>query len=91
MFFSWSPSKPSWLAARKPVFIHSFTLGTHLTTVNKHTGKLDRRWMPSTECSDILQILQIKTRRWVSGSGRIVSCDRFKERMLDISRETMPI
>ncbi|MFI5384850.1 MAG: competence protein CoiA [Fimbriimonadales bacterium] len=86
IFFSWSPSRPSWLAARKPVFIHGFSIGTHLKIVNKQTGRLERHWRPLATSDDILQIRRIKTRRWLTGEARIVTVERFRERMLDFSK-----
>ena len=90
VFFSWSPSRPSWLAARKPVFIQGFSVGSHLKAVNKHTGRIDRVWRPVAQSGDILQIREIKTRRWVSGLGRIISVDRFKERLFEFSESSDP-
>jgi len=85
IFFSWSPSRPSWLAASKPVFIHGFTLGTHINAINKGTGRLERQWRPIAVSDDILQIKKVRTRRWVSGAARIITTARFRERLLDFS------
>ena len=82
-FFSWSPSRPTWLAATKPVFVHGFSIGSHLTVINRHTGRLEKQWRPVATSSDILQIRNIKTTRWVSGEARIITVARFREKMLD--------
>jgi hypothetical protein len=85
VFFSWSPSRPTWMAARKPIFIQGFSVGTHLKAVNKHTGRIERLWRPLAVCEEILQIRKIKTRRWVTGDARIISLARFQERLFDFS------
>jgi len=92
IFFSWSPSRPSWLSANKPVFIHGFTLGTHLNAINKASGRLERQFRPLAVSDDILQIKQIRNRRWVSGAAKIIPVERFRERLLDFGQtDALPL
>ena len=87
-FFSWAPSRPSWFAARKPIFIHGFSIGGHVTVVNKHNGKLERQWRHIGMSEDILQIRTLIRRGGVSGTARILTVDRFCERMFQFEAPT---
>lgn len=85
--FSWAHGRETWSRAGRPIFIHAFTLGTHLRAPNPATGKMERRWRPLAPSSDILQILEFRRRPRLHGTGRILSLDRFCERMLPDGRK----
>lgn len=88
--FSWSPARPSWLAARKPMFIQGFTVGTYFNAVCRQTGRLERQWRPLYESDDILQIRSIRRRGLIAGEGRILSVERFRERMFSVLSPSDP-
>jgi hypothetical protein len=80
--FSWSPPRPVWLRARRPIFVHGFCLGQHLKAVNPITRRVETQWKPLCRSDNILQIRTMGRRGLVWGTGRVISVERFVEKML---------
>jgi hypothetical protein len=81
--FSWAHARPSWLAARKPLFVHGFSLGTHINVADKQTRRIERHWREFARSPDVLQLKSLMRRGGVHGAGKIVPIDRFRARMLE--------
>lgn len=77
--FTWSHARPSWLSARKPVFIHGFSIGQHMKMVNGFTGKVEPVWKPLARSNDIFQIKSVQRRGRVVGTGKIIPLERFRQ------------
>jgi hypothetical protein len=77
--FTWAHARPSWLSARKPVFIHGFSIGRHMRTVNKFSGKVEPQWKPLARSHEIFQIKSVQRRGRVCGAGRILTVERFRD------------
>ena len=79
---AWMPPRRSWLGSRMPKFVHGFTVGTFVKDINRFTGRVEAVWRPAYRSEDIFQILTVKSRPKVHGEGRIISRERFRERLL---------
>lgn len=79
--FTWANQRPSWLAARMPIFVHQFSVGNYLTSPYDQGTRLYRRWKEITRSSSIFQIKEWNRKR-SSGRGRIIDVDLFIEKMI---------
>lgn len=80
--YQWAWPRLAWTYARRPVLIHGFSQGTLLRGPNRVTGKLEPRFQPLHESSDVFQIRTTSRRPYVHGSGRILPLDRFLDWMV---------
>jgi hypothetical protein len=83
--FHWAHARPSWLAARKYLFVHGFTLGTLVQTPSAYGRRIEPRFHPLAERDDIFQILSISRRAPHVGTGRIVPVATFIERLIALA------
>ena len=56
-------------------------MGSHIHGVNRFNGKVEARWRVSHYSNDILQVLTMRTRGKVTGTGRIITVEQFVERL----------
>lgn len=75
--FHWAWPRMGWCLARRPVFVHGFTMGDLLKGPNRVTGRIEPRFRPLHESEDLFQIRSVRPRPYVQGTGRIVPLDRF--------------
>jgi competence CoiA-like predicted nuclease len=80
--FVWAKARLSWLYARKPRFVHGFSIGQFVTGPNPITRKPEAQWRPIGGSDQILQILTIRRGRQIEGTGRIISTERFCQKLL---------
>ncbi|HSI72161.1 MAG TPA: competence protein CoiA family protein [Fimbriimonas sp.] len=80
--FHWAHARPSWQFAKKPIFIHSFSLGRAVLTPFEKTGSTYPRWHELDRSQQIFQIKSVQLRPYVRGAGRIISVERFTERLI---------
>lgn len=80
--FHWAHARPSWLAARKYIFVHGFSFGNLFRYPNPFGRQVDPRFHPLAEREDVFQIQSISRRAPHTGRGRIIPLAQFVERMI---------
>jgi hypothetical protein len=80
--FHWVHSRSSWLRAKMPVFIHGFSLGRAVMTPFEKTGTTYPRWHELDQSQQLFQITSRRTRPFVHGGGRIISVERFIQKLI---------
>jgi hypothetical protein len=80
--FVWAHSRPAWLAARCPKFIHGFSIGRYVRQVIPPVKRPRWVWSETGRSESLFQIRTLTVGRRVEGTGRIIEVARFIERLI---------
>lgn len=84
--FHWVHARPSWLATRRYVFVHGFSLGRFFQHPNPYGRRVEPRFHSLAEKNDVFQIQSISRRAPHQGRGRLIPLGQFVERMIGHER-----
>lgn len=79
--FTWAHERLSWRVARKPIFVHGFSLGRSMKYLNPRSGRLEISWQETIRSSDVLQIKSFARGKHVRGEAKIIPLGHFCEKL----------
>lgn len=80
--FHWAHARVSFLVAKRPIFIHGFTLGSLTLLPNRFSRNPEPTFRAFGPQEDIFQVLTLTSQSPFTGEGRIVSTERFTSRLI---------
>lgn len=80
--FHWAHARASFLVARRPIFVHGFTLGSLTRVPNRFSRSAEPTFRAFGPREDIFQVLTMTRAAPITGEGRILTLERFCERLI---------